>query len=85
VEKGSASIDPHHALLLYGCNIDSDPAFRNPSHGDFHILPASPCLDRGWNDTPLMPAIDFEGDERILDGDGDGIPVADMGADEAKE
>jgi hypothetical protein len=31
-----------------------------------------------------LPGYDFEGDARIIDGDGDGAPVVDMGADEAR-
>jgi hypothetical protein len=29
-----------------------------------------------------LPAFDFEGDGRILDGDGDGAAIVDMGVDE---
>ena len=64
-------------------NIDADPLFVNPSAGDYHLGAGSPCIDVGTNAAPDLPARDFEGDPRILDGDGDGTAVVDMGADEA--
>ena len=66
-----------------GHNIDADPLFNNPVAKDFHLRPGSPCIDQGNNSAPSLPANDFEGDPRILDGDGDGIAIVDMGADEA--
>ncbi len=63
-------------------NISADPQFADAPNGDFHIQPNSPCVDMGNNDAPDMPATDFEGDNRIIDGDGDGASVVDMGADE---
>ena len=64
-------------------NIDEDPMFVDPGNGDFHLGPASPCIDAGNNDAPYLPDSDFEGDGRILDGDGDGTATVDMGVDEA--
>ena len=63
-------------------NIDADPLFADPSSGDFHLLADSPCIDAGNNDAPNLPLYDFEGDDRILDGDGDGTAIVDMGVDE---
>lgn len=59
-------------------NIDSDPLFVNAAAGDFHLSAGSPCIDAGSNSAPSIPALDFEGDPRIL-------PVwgtVDMGVDE---
>jgi len=66
-------------------NIDADPLFVDPDTGDFHLSPGSPCIDSGSNATAYLPAYDFEGDPRILDGDGDSIAIVDMGVDEASE
>jgi hypothetical protein len=66
-------------------NIDADPLFSDPEHGDFHLVGASPCIDAGLDTAPYLPATDYEGDDRILDGDLDGTPTVDMGIDEAQE
>ena len=66
----------------HGANITDDPLLADPDNGDFHLQTTSPCIDVGCNTAPSIPATDFEGDNRTLDGDGDGIPVVDMGADE---
>lgn len=63
-------------------NINGDPLFVNAANGDLHLLPGSPCIDTGNNAAPDLPAVDFEGDARILDGDGDGTATIDMGVDE---
>ncbi|MBW2146107.1 MAG: hypothetical protein JRI22_03690, partial [Deltaproteobacteria bacterium] len=34
------------------------------------------------NGAPGIPPTDFEGDDRVIDGDDDGTDIADMGADE---
>jgi hypothetical protein len=63
-------------------NIEQDPLFVDPENGDYHLLPSSPCIDVGTNDAPDLPAYDFEGHARMIDSDGDGQPIVDMGADE---
>jgi len=60
--------------------IFEDPLFVNPAAGDYHLQSGSPCIDRGNNDAPGLPDFDFDGNPRIVDGDGDGIEVVDMGA-----
>jgi hypothetical protein len=61
-----------------GGNINQDPLLT----GNFHLQAGSPCIDAGQNGAPGIPPIDFEGDSRTIDGNGDGSSVADMGADE---
>ena len=73
-------------------NISADPLFVDPSNGDYHLQPGSPAIDAGDNTAPrllqeqdlhlLRPDTDFDGDYRILDGDGDGVAVVDIGVDE---
>jgi hypothetical protein len=63
-------------------NINADPRFV--SAGDYHLAPGSPCIDAGTNSPPGgLPATDIESNPRVLDGNGDGSAVADMGAYEA--
>lgn len=63
-------------------NINKDPLFVNPVAGDFHLQQGSPCIDSGNNSASSLPVYDFEGDDRIVDGDKDGTATVDMGADE---
>ena len=67
--------------------IHSDPLFvdvsnPDPAKWDLHLLPSSPCIDAGSNAAAVSIATDFDGDPRVLDGDNDGTPIVDMGADE---
>lgn len=49
---------------------------------DFHLLANSPCIDEGTNFSIDPNSLDFEGELRILDGDGNGLATIDMGVDE---
>ena len=61
-------------------NINADPLFIGS--GDLHLTSSSPCIDAGANNIPSIPNTDFEGDQRIIDGDNDGQATVDIGADE---
>ena len=63
-------------------NIRHDPSFVDPENGDFHLQEGSLCIDAGTESAPALPDADFEGDPRIIDGDGDDYVRVDMGADE---
>ena len=61
--------------------IDRDPLFLDPAHGDFHLAFNSHAVDSG--DNAALPAeitTDFEGDDRFVDGDGNGSVLIDFGA-----
>jgi hypothetical protein len=62
-------------------NIDTEPSFVNAAGGNFHLRSDSPCIDTGF-DLMLMPELDIDGDDRIIDGDRDGSAVPDIGIDE---
>lgn len=64
-------------------NISSDPLFVNPSAGDYHLRPGSPCIDAGTSDG--APSMDIEGfprfDDPATSNTGAGsLPYYDIGA-----
>jgi hypothetical protein len=72
--SGTINVGPH--------NLNVDPLFRDPADGDFSLMPDSPLIDRGSLD-PLVaeePTTDLAGNPRVIDGDGDAVAIADMGA-----
>jgi len=60
-------------------NISADPLFTNPTQGDYHLQQVSPSIDAGDNLAPNLPDTDLDGHPRILDGDGNGTAIVDMG------
>lgn len=76
IEGGYGDPDDH--------NIDSNPLFVNAGAGDFHLRKYSPCIDAGNDSAVSIPVSDFEGDDRIMDGNSDGTARVDMGIDEYK-
>lgn len=65
-------------------NINISPEFVDPVNNKYHLRLGSPCVDKGTNTAPGIPAADFEGDNRIVDGDfpQNAEDIADIGADE---
>ncbi|MBU0640380.1 MAG: right-handed parallel beta-helix repeat-containing protein, partial [Planctomycetes bacterium] len=60
-------------------NIDANPQFAFSDDG--HLKPGSPCIDTGTDNPPGgLLRTDADGNPRPLDGDGDGVARADMGA-----
>ena len=60
-------------------NVAGDPLFSNPLAQDFSLQAGSPAIDRGTRLTPFS-STDLTSHERVFDGDGDGLPQADLGA-----
>jgi HYR domain len=61
-------------------NVSVDPGFVGPAAGDYHLASSSALVDLGTN--AGVPATDLDGEVRTFDGDGDGLPETDIGADE---
>lgn len=66
-------------------NINSPPSFLNPVSEDYHLDTDSPCIDVGTNSAPNLPNTDIDGQDRTIDGDGNGSEIVDMGADEVPD
>ena len=64
-------------------NISASPQFADAARGDYHLLSGSPNIDAGLNTAPGLPVTDLDDHQRVLDGNGNGLPVVDIGADEA--
>ena len=47
---------------------------------DHHLTEESPCVDAGDNNVPDLPSTDFDGFERIQDGNHDAQIIVDAGA-----
>ena len=66
-------------------DVFADPRFVDPAQGDFHLAFGSPAIDAGDNDPPGgNDGVDLDLGPRIVDGDGDGTAIVDLGAYEAR-
>ncbi len=63
-------------------NIDADPLFAGTGEHPYSLLEDSPCIEAGMPDTTglNLPPWDIIGNERVWDGDNNGIAIIDMGA-----
>jgi hypothetical protein len=96
VQEGPAGvyIETGSTLNWEDGNIDTDPFFVDPNNDDYRLLPGSPCIDAGDNNSVPQDIADLDGDgnttepipfdldgnPRIVDGNNDGKSVVDMGA-----
>jgi hypothetical protein len=71
------------ATLTNGAgHLDVNPGFVNAAGGDYRLAASSPLIDKGAPGGGA-PTLDLAGGTRVLDGNGDGAAVRDMGAYEA--
>jgi len=71
------NVDDFGACSDDGNNIHVDPLFV--AANDYHLQGTSACIDAGDN-SAAYSSTDFEGNDRIVDGDLDGTATVDMGA-----
>jgi hypothetical protein len=64
--------------VLLGPYTTGDPGFVSAE--DHHLTEGSPCVDAGDNDATNLPSTDFDGFERIQDGNHDTHIIVDAGA-----
>jgi hypothetical protein len=62
----------------------NDPGFVNAASENYHLASSSSCIDVGDNSVVPSGDKDIDGDDRIIDGDGNQTATVDMGADEYK-
>jgi parallel beta-helix repeat protein len=61
-------------------NLSQDPLFHDPAGMDYHLQPASPCINAGTASFPAAaPVTDFDGDSRPI------LGAYDIGADEVHQ
>jgi PKD repeat protein len=52
-------------------NISGAPLFLDPANNDFHLCLGSPAIDAGSTTGLVLPATDFDGNPRVIDGNVD--------------
>jgi hypothetical protein len=83
VARLAFSIVGDPTLASFNSNQNIDPQFIDASGGDFRLARTSPAIDMSYPGF-VLPASDYDqrgfGHWRIMDGDGDGVSKADLGA-----
>ena len=75
--SNSTSANP----LIWGeGNTAYDPLFSYEGNRPYTLSPESPLIDSGWQAAFSEPGLDAGGNERLWDGDGDGLAIIDQGA-----
>ena len=74
------SVANYSGVTASATDLGVDPQLVNAEGGDWHLRATSPLIDAGLNNE--APSHDLDGDLRPLDGNGDGLAVVDIGADE---
>ena len=84
VESGSFNKVSYNCIQNYtgGTNINIDPCFVDANANDYHLKMNSNCIDRGDPCFTDTNQVDIDSEDRIMDGDNNGVFRVDIGADE---
>jgi hypothetical protein len=63
-------------------NTSVDPLFADSGAANYRIRTGSPAIDAGDNNVSVVTEVDIDNGVRILDGDGNGTAIIDLGAAE---
>jgi hypothetical protein len=77
---GLYNYSPLNQIIWGEGNTSIDPIFAGEGNHPYRLSSASPLIDSGWQPGFSEPAYDAGGNERLWDGDGDGVAQIDIGA-----
>ena len=63
-----------------GGNVNADPNWLDAANGDYRLAAGSPLIDKGAARAAAQGETDRAGDQRVVDGNGDGATARDIGA-----
>ena len=80
VSFGNDGADSLGNATCTACLFGRDPMFADAANGDYRLTGASPCVDGGMDVAWGADGVDLDGNERVVDGNGDGEAAIDIGA-----
>ncbi|MDD3536612.1 MAG: hypothetical protein PHC50_10765, partial [Candidatus Cloacimonetes bacterium] len=78
--NGIYNMSPSNQIIWHDNNINLDPLFEGEGSHPYRLSAFSPLIDIGAEYDLPADALDAGGNERVWDGDGDGIARIDLGA-----
>jgi hypothetical protein len=71
---------PANSPVVMEYRIEGPPQFVNTGAGDYGLAASSLCIEAGATEDWMMDGTDLDGEPRVLDGNGDGTALPDVGA-----
>jgi len=79
-QNGIYNMSPLNEIIWHNNNLSADPLFELLGNHPYRLSSFSPLIDIGLQSLFLEPGTDAGGNERVWDGDGDGVAIIDIGA-----